>query len=291
MPGINVILKGTTCGTVTDQEGKYAILLPDTMRAAILSFSFIGFVPQEVEVGPSSHLNITMQEDIKVLQSVGLDDIPHGIVFSASAIISASYSNMTMQIDDPAPMVMTQIIPSPGITLSARHYTRHAHHPSILSINLEARYLSGTFQQTKDTGQELISVSATERSVFIPLTLTCAFDFGNIVARRPLLFPYPYWMSKYSGYATAGMLMALNLGNSLAVETSPSDSSNAAPTLTTYDYKESALGLSGGIGLLRRFQKMDIFAELKGDFLPKITNSPSIQVGQAVYSLSIGVSF
>src|SRR4051812_34475439 len=49
VPGVNVILKGTTQGTVSDAEGKYSISVPS--GESVLVFSAIGFATQEVTVG------------------------------------------------------------------------------------------------------------------------------------------------------------------------------------------------------------------------------------------------
>src|SRR5690606_592372 len=47
MPGVNVVIRGTTIGTTTDIDGNYRLTVPD--GNSILTFSFIGYVPQEVE--------------------------------------------------------------------------------------------------------------------------------------------------------------------------------------------------------------------------------------------------
>jgi len=44
MPGVTVVVKGTTLGTVTDTEGKFVLSVPATSQ--ILLFSFVGFEPQ-----------------------------------------------------------------------------------------------------------------------------------------------------------------------------------------------------------------------------------------------------
>src|ERR1043165_6493160 len=49
MPGVNIVLKGTTIGTTTDVDGKYAIELPD--GDGVLVFTFIGYERQEVPIG------------------------------------------------------------------------------------------------------------------------------------------------------------------------------------------------------------------------------------------------
>ncbi len=68
LPGVNVTVKGTTIGVMTDIDGKYTIDIPD--NSAILQFSFIGFTSQEVTVGNQSIINITLKEDVQMLEEV-----------------------------------------------------------------------------------------------------------------------------------------------------------------------------------------------------------------------------
>src|SRR5688572_17880126 len=49
MPGVNIVVKGTTIGTTTDVDGKFRVAVPDA--SAVLVFSFIGYEPQEIAVG------------------------------------------------------------------------------------------------------------------------------------------------------------------------------------------------------------------------------------------------
>ncbi len=56
LPGVNVLVKGTTIGTVTDIDGNYSINVSD--ESPILTFSSIGYTTQEVEVGNNSTLNV-----------------------------------------------------------------------------------------------------------------------------------------------------------------------------------------------------------------------------------------
>lgn len=68
IPGVNVIIQGTTTGTVTDMQGEYQINVPQ--NADSLSFSSIGFETQVVEVGDRSVINVTMQPELKQLTEV-----------------------------------------------------------------------------------------------------------------------------------------------------------------------------------------------------------------------------
>ena len=61
LPGVNVLVKGTTIGTTTDIDGNYFISVPD--KNAVLVFSYIGFESQEVKVGGQININVNMSEE------------------------------------------------------------------------------------------------------------------------------------------------------------------------------------------------------------------------------------
>ncbi len=67
LPGVNVLVKGTTIGTVTDSEGNYNLTLPN--GAAQLVFSFVGLTAQEVPINRPD-INVQLKEDMKQLQEV-----------------------------------------------------------------------------------------------------------------------------------------------------------------------------------------------------------------------------
>ena len=68
LPGVNVVVKGTTQGTVTDIEGTYRLSVPED--AEVLTFSFIGMESKEVEIGSQSVINVDMTEDSQQLSEV-----------------------------------------------------------------------------------------------------------------------------------------------------------------------------------------------------------------------------
>ncbi len=68
LPGVNVIIKGSTTGTVTDIDGNYRIGFPES--ATTIIFSFIGFESREVEVGAQSVIDIQLTADITQLGEV-----------------------------------------------------------------------------------------------------------------------------------------------------------------------------------------------------------------------------
>jgi TonB-linked SusC/RagA family outer membrane protein len=67
MPGVNVVVKGTSVGTTSDSDGRYSISTED---GSVLVFSFIGFVSQEIEVGNRTSIDVTLVEDVQQLSEV-----------------------------------------------------------------------------------------------------------------------------------------------------------------------------------------------------------------------------
>jgi len=67
LPGVNIIERGTTNGTVTDIQGRYSI---DVTPGSKLVFSYIGFVTEEVEVNGQSVIDVVMVADIKSLEEI-----------------------------------------------------------------------------------------------------------------------------------------------------------------------------------------------------------------------------
>lgn len=68
LPGVNVLVKGTSTGTVTGIDGNYNLQVPD--ENAILVFSFIGYATQEIAVNGRSVINVTMEEGMQSLDEV-----------------------------------------------------------------------------------------------------------------------------------------------------------------------------------------------------------------------------
>jgi TonB-linked SusC/RagA family outer membrane protein len=68
LPGVNVVVKGTTTGVSTDADGKYSINVPDDKN--ILTFSSIALVTQDVQVNNRSVINATMTEAVNELAQV-----------------------------------------------------------------------------------------------------------------------------------------------------------------------------------------------------------------------------
>lgn len=68
LPGVTVVLKGTTTGTTTDLDGNYKLSVPS--EGGTLVYSFVGLATQEVEIGARSVIDLVMQPDAQQLSEV-----------------------------------------------------------------------------------------------------------------------------------------------------------------------------------------------------------------------------
>jgi TonB-linked SusC/RagA family outer membrane protein len=67
IPGVSVVIKGTSRGTTTNGDGDYTLSAPSD---AVLVFSFVGYVSREVSVSNQTLLNVTLQQDERALEEV-----------------------------------------------------------------------------------------------------------------------------------------------------------------------------------------------------------------------------
>src|SRR5689334_24229770 len=68
LPGVNVIVKGTTAGTVSNNDGTYSVNV--SSNDAVLVFSFIGYTTMEVAVGDRASVDAQMVLDVKQLSEI-----------------------------------------------------------------------------------------------------------------------------------------------------------------------------------------------------------------------------
>lgn len=67
MPGVSVVIKGTTIGASTNIDGKYSLT---ASPSDVLMFSFVGMISQEITVGQQSVINVVLES-----QSIGMDEV------------------------------------------------------------------------------------------------------------------------------------------------------------------------------------------------------------------------
>lgn len=119
LPGVNVVVKGTTKGTQTDFDGKYSI---KANVGQTLVFSYIGMKTTEQRVGNSSTINLLMEEDAESLEEVVIS-VPYGTVkkeafvgsaglVKASDIEGRSLTNVAQALEGASPGI--QFTPSSG---------------------------------------------------------------------------------------------------------------------------------------------------------------------------------
>lgn len=85
LPGVYVVVKGTNTGTVTDADGRYSLSVPD---GATLVFSFLGYQAQEIQVGNSREINVSLEVTMTEFDEVVV--IGYGTVRKADATGSVS---------------------------------------------------------------------------------------------------------------------------------------------------------------------------------------------------------
>lgn len=103
LPGVSVVVKGTTNGVITDPDGRFTLQAPDN---AVLQFTFMGMEPQEVPVAGQSVFNITMKEsnvDIDEVVIVGYgqmrrSDLTGAVVSVSSDAISKTVTTSIDQV-------------------------------------------------------------------------------------------------------------------------------------------------------------------------------------------------
>ena len=104
LPGVNVVLKGTTTGTVTDAEGKYSLSVPAS--GGVLDFSFIGFVSQQVEIGSRSVMDIQLVTNITELSEIIITSYgqqeKRTLTGSVAVIKNEAFQNLPIQSIDRA---------------------------------------------------------------------------------------------------------------------------------------------------------------------------------------------
>ena len=89
LPGVNVVLKGTATGVVTDFDGNYTVQVPD--QGGVLVFSFIGLQTQEIEVGARAVIDVAMAADVTQLSEV--------VVTGYSAVKKSNLTSAVSTVD------------------------------------------------------------------------------------------------------------------------------------------------------------------------------------------------
>lgn len=68
LPGVSIIIKGTTTGTVSDLDGKYSLVVPN--ETDVLVYSFVGYTTEEIVVGGQSNIDVVLEEELLALDEI-----------------------------------------------------------------------------------------------------------------------------------------------------------------------------------------------------------------------------
>jgi Ca-activated chloride channel family protein len=102
LPGVNVILKGTTVGTVTDVQGNYSLTVPHS--GGTLMFSFIGYITQEVKINSSNRIEIKLNLDNSQLSGVIVTGAGRSKLFGSRS--DREYKKSIAQVYNASPSVV-----------------------------------------------------------------------------------------------------------------------------------------------------------------------------------------
>ncbi len=136
IPGVNIVIRGTTMGTTTDLDGNYTITVS---RDATLVFSFIGYTTQEIAVNNQSTINVSMVLDIQALEEVvtigygttrkedatgsvtaiSTEDFNRGAIFSPQELVAGKIAGVQITNSGGAPGAGATIRIRGGSSLSA----------------------------------------------------------------------------------------------------------------------------------------------------------------------------
>lgn len=90
LPGVTVVLKGTTVGTITAMDGTFSLVAPGN---GVLEFSFIGMTPQTIEISNQNAINVVMKEEM-----VGVDEVVVvGYGVQKKSVVTASIAKVSTE--------------------------------------------------------------------------------------------------------------------------------------------------------------------------------------------------
>lgn len=105
IPGVTVLVKGTTIGAITDLNGKFSVTIPG--KEAVLAFSFIGYTTQEIKVQKGSVLNVKLAAETKAISEVVI--VGYGTQKKESVVGAISQINNAVLVQSAAPNVTSAL--------------------------------------------------------------------------------------------------------------------------------------------------------------------------------------
>lgn len=131
LPGVNVVVKGTGIGAVTDFDGSYSINVPSS--ESVLVITYVGYKPTEVKVGNQKTINVSLQLDIAALNEVVV------VAYGTQKKITSTGSIETVS----AKAFENRAVTNPGLALQGETpglvVTRNSSRPGREGVNLQIR--------------------------------------------------------------------------------------------------------------------------------------------------------
>ena len=88
--GANISIPGTTIGTITDVDGKFTLSVP---RGSVLRFSYIGYNNQDIKITNQATVNVTLTEDVEMLDELVV--VGYGV--QKKSVVTAAISRVTAE--------------------------------------------------------------------------------------------------------------------------------------------------------------------------------------------------
>lgn len=136
LPGVSILEKGTTNGAVTDLDGRYSL---EASQGATLIYSFVGYIPKEVNLGSQTLINVSLDPDIQQLSeivvigygqvekddltgavtSVGPDEFNKGAIVNAQDLLAGRVAGLQVTSTGGAPGASSRIRIRGGSSINA----------------------------------------------------------------------------------------------------------------------------------------------------------------------------
>ncbi len=178
LPGVNVVIKGTTVGTVTDGEGYYSI--PLTADAKSLVFSFVGLKTEEVDISNRQAIDVTLLSDVAQLSEV----VVVGYAATERKSLSASVATINGDGYSYTPRIKKTIVATPVVKQTNFEFT--IDEPFSIKSDGEVR-TTEMVEYELDALYEYYCVPKLDEDVFL-MAKVMGWDEYNFLAGEASLF-------------------------------------------------------------------------------------------------------
>jgi TonB-dependent starch-binding outer membrane protein SusC len=173
LPGVNIVVKGTSSGTISEINGKYTITVPSS--EAVILYSYVGYISQEVIFNGQKEIDVALEEDYQSLEEVVVigygtqraEDLTGSVaVVSVADMKKANYPTIGRALQGRAPGVLvTQTSGRPGSSMAVKirgiGSINSSTEPLYIVDNLATGGLSGINPDDIESIQILKDASAT----------------------------------------------------------------------------------------------------------------------------------